>query len=117
MYDIQPEEKTGGIILPGFDDEEEEEPIVNKPVIQTPTYVAPEIPRQEQQVYAPSNYARPEPEYRMPNSNTKEMQNTREYYDINLDSLLTRDKKVVAFVGTSKNGTSFLVKKVLEQQY
>lgn len=114
LYDIQPEEKTGGIILPGFDDEEEEEPIVNKPVIQTPTYVAPEIPRQEQQVYAPSNYARPEPEYRMPNSNTKEMQNTREYYDINLDSLLTRDKKVVAFVGTSKNGTSFLVNNLAE---
>ena len=32
----------------------------------------------------------------------------------NLASLLTNDKKVVAFVGTSKNGTSFLVNNVAE---
>ena len=27
----------------------------------------------------------------------------------NLNSLLTKDKKIVTFIGTSKNGTSFLV--------
>ena len=29
--------------------------------------------------------------------------------NVNIDSLLTSDKKIVSFVGTSKNGTSFLV--------
>ena len=33
---------------------------------------------------------------------------------IELDKLLTSDKKVVAFVGTSKNGTSFLINNVAE---
>ena len=40
-----------------------------------------------------------------------------EYYQkqpANLESLLTSDKKVVAFVGTSKNGTSFLVNNLAE---
>lgn len=113
LYDLQSEEKTGGIILPGFDEDEEEEIVVNEPVVQTPTYVEPEIPRQEQ-MYTPANYARLEPDYRAQNPNTREIQNTREYYDINLENLLTRDKKVVAFVGTSKNGTSFLVNNLAE---
>ena len=58
-------------------------------------------------------YTRPEPANQnnyMPNYNTKEIENTNmQYYDVNLDSLLSGNKKVVAFVGTSKNGTSFLV--------
>ena len=33
---------------------------------------------------------------------------------VNLESILTKDKKVVAFVGTSKNGTSFLVNNLAE---
>ena len=55
--------------------------------------------------------------------NSNEYDNNDEYYDneqnsiantvrnsnIDVKSLLTRDKKVVAFVGTSKNGTSFIV--------
>ena len=32
-----------------------------------------------------------------------------DYSMSNLNSLLTKDKKIVAFLGTSKNGTSFLV--------
>ena len=35
--------------------------------------------------------------------------NTQNYDDTNYNALLTGDKKVVAFVGTSKNGTTFLV--------
>lgn len=33
----------------------------------------------------------------------------REVKNVNIENLITRDKKVVAFVGTSKNGTSFIV--------
>ncbi len=34
--------------------------------------------------------------------------------DFELDKLLTSDKKIVAFVGTSKNGTSFLINNIAE---
>ncbi len=44
------------------------------------------------------------------------VQNTGKYSlsNVDLSGLLTRDKKVVAFVGTSKNGTSFLVNNLAE---
>ncbi len=47
---------------------------------------------------------------------TQAVQNTGKYNLVNSDlsGLLTRDKKVVAFVGTSKNGTSFLVNNLAE---
>lgn len=47
---------------------------------------------------------------------TQAVQNTGKYNLSNTDlsGLLTRDKKVVAFVGTSKNGTSFLVNNLAE---
>ena len=47
---------------------------------------------------------------------TQSVQNTEKYNLSNTDlsGLLTRDKKVVAFVGTSKNGTSFLVNNLAE---
>ncbi|MCI9087565.1 MAG: hypothetical protein HFJ32_03295 [Clostridia bacterium] len=49
-------------------------------------------------------------------STTQAVQNTGKYNLSNTDlsGLLTRDKKVVAFVGTSKNGTSFLVNNLAE---
>ena len=44
-------------------------------------------------------------------NNIRELSNTRnsEFYSNDIDSLLTKEKKIVSFVGTSKNGTSFLV--------
>ena len=39
---------------------------------------------------------------------------TNNYNSINTANMLTKDKKVVAFVGTSKNGTSFLVNNTAE---
>lgn len=92
------------MILPGFDDDEEDE--VVKPIVEKEEQVVPN-PVNEMQ------YTRPEPANQsnyMPNYNTREIENTNmQYYDVNLDSLLSGNKKVVAFVGTSKNGTSFLV--------
>ena len=95
-----------GMILPGFDDEDEEEEEVVKPIVEKGEQVVPN-PVNEMQ------YTRPESANQnnyMPNYNTREIENTNmQYYDVNLDSLLSGNKKVVAFVGTSKNGTSFLV--------
>ena len=48
----------------------------------------------------------------IPNNNYNQTQlaNTKRTYPTDaIDALLTRDKKIVTFVGTSKNGTSFLV--------
>lgn len=47
---------------------------------------------------------------------TQAVQNTGKYdlKNTDLSGLLTRDKKIVAFVGTSKNGTSFLVNNLAE---
>ncbi len=49
-------------------------------------------------------------------SNTKDMTRTNNNYvqTIDISSLLTSDKKIVTFVGTSKNGTSFIVNNVAE---
>lgn len=97
---------SSGMILPGFDDEDEEEEEVVRPIVEKEEQVVPN-PVNEMQ------YTRPEPSNQnnyMPNYNTREIENTNmQYYDVNLDSLLSGNKKVVAFVGTSKNGTSFLV--------
>ena len=40
--------------------------------------------------------------------------NASEYHNVNLSELLTRDKKIVTFVGTSKNGTSFILNNLAE---
>ena len=49
-------------------------------------------------------------------SNSREMTRTNNNYvqTIDISSLLTADKKIVTFVGTSKNGTSFIVNNVAE---
>ena len=47
---------------------------------------------------------------RTPEYNQTKLANTRRTYPTDvIDALLTREKKIVSFVGTSKNGTSFLV--------
>ena len=49
-------------------------------------------------------------------SNTRDMTRVNDNYiqTIDISSLLTADKKIVTFVGTSKNGTSFIVNNVAE---
>lgn len=61
--------------------------------------------------YSSNNYA--------PNSYDSNSMNVRReqqesYEEIDLSNLLTPDKKIVTFVGTSKNGTSFIVNNVAE---
>ena len=43
------------------------------------------------------------------NTNERHVQQYYNNQEVNLESLLSKDKKIVAFVGTTKNGTSFLV--------
>lgn len=44
----------------------------------------------------------------------EEEQNTEKYPELDIDSIIKERQKIVAFVGTSKNGTSFLVNNVAE---
>ena len=41
-------------------------------------------------------------------------QENQEYPELNIDNIIRNNQKIVAFVGTSKNGTSFLVNNVAE---
>lgn len=47
------------------------------------------------------------------NVETTELENYKKS-NVDLESLLSQDKKIVAFVGTSKNGTSFLINNLAE---
>lgn len=111
LFDLGNEEETGKsdisgeIILPGFDENEGQEE--SEPVQQVPVQ---NINRMQTQT---QSYTSPEPSFDNFN-NKKEIENTTRYNDINLDSLLTGNKKIVSFVGTSKNGTSFLVNNLAE---
>lgn len=112
----QKEEPT---ILPGFEDEEEDDYFeqveriqTNSNTIQSDDYYEPVEPvtlpglenyEEEEDLFAPMN-------------TTQAVEQTEPYIEsnLNLDYLLAGDKKIVAFVGTSKNGTSFLVNNVAE---
>ena len=111
LFDLGNKEETrksnisGEIILPGFDENEsQDEP---EPVQQEPVQNINQMQTQTQ------SYTSSEPSFDNFN-NKKEIENTTRYNDINLDSLLTGNKKIVSFVGTSKNGTSFLVNNLAE---
>lgn len=100
-------ETTGGIILPGFEENESDEPI-NDIVESFNQLPGMEEKREEtsHSTYVPPSYSSYQQQY----NQNRQVENVNQY-QVNTDfnSLLTRDKKIVAFVGTSKNGTSFLV--------
>ena len=74
--------------MPGFEETSKE------------TYYQPETSKQE-------NYYQ--------NYNMNQIQNTyQQHEDIDISSLLTASKKVACFIGTSKNGTSFVVNNLAE---
>ena len=111
----QPEDNEeglkGGIILPGFDEIDDDNPdeISDDDIIsgnQNETYLG------TQKKQSNENYEQPVYKDR---NNSKEVETKQQYIEsINLDGLLTRDKKIVSFVGTSKNGVSFLVNNLAE---
>ena len=88
------------MVLPGLDDIEEE-PI---PEYNTVNNNNNEF-YQNQNNYVENNYN---------NINNRNDLENINYNNQELSSLLSKDKKVVAFGGTSKNGTSFLVNNLAE---
>lgn len=115
--------QSDDMMLPGLDDEDlfaeeasQEDPILmNNQMPQTNIRQSSQKPQetslsQSNPFNANQNYQPYQP------SAQRAVENTQNNYsmDTDLSRLLTRDKKVVAFVGTSKNGTSFLVNNLAE---
>ena len=61
-------------------------------------------PRQENDIFV----SEPEP-IRVPETPNTDITNVQNSTEIDISRLLTGDKKIVSFIGTSKNGTSFIV--------
>ena len=90
--------------LPGFDDEDNE--------------IQPEEPVMEKQhngSFKKINNKNYKYDNNLANS-IKDLQETEENtsYNIDTDNLITSDQKIVSFVGTTKNGTSFIVNNLAE---
>ena len=85
--------------MPGFDDDDNDPQIDNSSDFSSTT---------QSNGYIPFDLN--SPTGRSNDYNQTKLTNTRRTYPTDaIDALLTREKKIVTFVGTSKNGTSFLV--------
>lgn len=92
-------------ILPGFGQEENEETeIYSKPE----NTVVPQYKEDSENVSSVNNVI--EENYQIPNMRPQVPQ----YEELDMNRILAPNQKIVAFVGTSKNGTSFLVNNVAE---
>ncbi len=118
-YDDEDEEDT---TLPGFDDYEEDEEGEEDTTLSgfddyeededDEDITLPEIEEESNNYSEPisnPNFRRMEPISR---SNSKEIESVNKFnssVNFNIDNLISSDQKIVSFIGTSKNGTSFLV--------
>ena len=133
----QQEEST---VLPGFEDQQEESTVlpgfeedtsnVNENVLpgfdvnneqqEQPSYqqINQENNAQNNQMYSNMNYSNElnyGNNYNSFNRQETRLQNVNETYEnVDISRLLTSDKKVACFIGTSKNGTSFIVNNVAD---
>ncbi len=103
------------MVLPGINEEQEEMMLpgfgeINEPVMQNNF-------TQQQEPIIQNNFEQqqyvPQPSFYSNNSDNEE-DDEEVYEEIDLSQLLTPDKKIVTFVGTSKNGTSFIVNNIAE---
>ena len=104
--------------IPGFDDDDDDEPISTPS--QTPVSAVPGFDDEEVNNIPNINMQRPPQMNSNMGINNNYNQNTglskmrRTYPTDRVNALMTKDKKIVTFVGTSKNGTSFLVNNIAE---
>ena len=92
-------------ILPGFGQEENEETEIYS---KTENTVVPQYKEDSENVSSVNNVI--EENYQIPNMRPQVPQ----YVELDMNRILAPNQKIVAFVGTSKNGTSFLVNNVAE---
>ncbi len=109
------EETEKGSVLPGFDTLDEDEETENESILPgldnlNGTEEGITLPNFESLDKNENDELLPENNKNIQTENMNKLEKT-EIADNNVDlsKLLTKDKKIVAFVGTSKNGTSFIV--------
>ena len=123
------EEKKEEVVLPGFEEENKEEITLpgleeneneNENILpgleEKETTVLPEVEKTEEQINNTySNNINSTYENNTGTMYGNSLQNTDIQYDnVDITNLLTSDKKVACFVGTSKNGTSFIVNNIAD---
>ena len=111
-------------VLPGFD-ADYNQPIISEPPSQNyeeepsvlpgfdSDYNQPIMPEQPVQSYKEEPAILPGFDSNNYNDSIRTMNNDL-YQEVDISRLLTPDKKIVSFVGTSKNGTSFIVNNLAE---
>ena len=110
-WDREEVQETSDSFLPGFEEETLEEPEQEEMIL--PGF-------EESEAEIETRREEPKVEARVPeyHQNIVEMDENLEaqenYEEIDITNLLTSDKKIATFVGTSKNGTSFIVNNVAE---
>ena len=98
-------EENTSTILPGFEDE---------PVEEIKPSFSNEYNKNKQTQPSFSNTYQNQQNENIMQDRTPTFNNKFNSYDNSLDNLITGDKKIISFVGTSKNGTSFLVNNLAE---
>lgn len=108
LFDLDEEEKEDTTMLPGFDEMDDTQEIPSPNSTRLPGF-----DEEEEQSYQPryetnNNFFEPEQQV------NQIQHQSMPYQNVNIENLLTRDKKIVSFVGTTKNGTSFLINNLAE---
>lgn len=117
-FDDDDDEDNNTGTIPGFDDEYDDDKIENKSISQNTLSATPGVNENKindinihtQSLQMNSNMGISN-SY---NSNAGLSRMRRTYPTDKINSLVTKEKKIVTFVGTSKNGTSFLVNNIAE---
>lgn len=101
------EEKPEDVLLPGFQDETEE---------QQEDVLLPGFEEEPENVLLPGfqDETEEQPDNATIQQETSIQNINQSYENIDISNLLTSDKKVACFIGTSKNGTSFIVNNLAE---
>lgn len=85
-------------LLPGLEDDDDEDIIMQTEA------------SNNNNAYEANNYS----EYSNNQQSNEIANQDTAYQNVNIENLLTKDKKIVSFVGTTKNGTSFLINNLAE---
>ena len=104
-------------VLPGFDDKQDENVLPGFDTEQDENVKVNTLPENElnDQIDEKQNVnAYYSNSYENVNEDIKDIRSYNVNNSINIENLLTQDKKVVAFVGTTKNGVSFIVNNIAE---
>lgn len=103
---LESDETEEDTILPGFGEDEENDEYEEETVL-------PGFDEVEEQVIQPRHVMQPTFDKRL-NEFDNIQKNKQEYPELDMELIMSQNQKLVAFVGTSKNGTSFLVNNVAE---